>query len=71
MPPRSSATLPAWAVSPEVALRAAGVTEAAGLTNAEAARIRAAVGPNELAAEESTPMWRLVLAQFDDMLVKV
>ena len=28
-------------------------------------------GPNELDKEEGTPLWRLVLAQFDDLLVKI
>jgi magnesium-transporting ATPase (P-type) len=71
MPPRSAAPPPAWAVSPATAAAAAGVDPVAGLSAGEAAARRAQVGPNELAQDPPTPMWRLVLAQFDDMLVKV
>ena len=37
----------------------------------EAQERLAAEGPNELAAEPGTPLWRLVLEQFDDALVKI
>ena len=70
MPPRT-ATLPAGAVAPDAAAAASGVDPDVGLSSAEAARRLAAHGPNSLAQEPPTPMWRLVLAQFDDMRVKV
>ena len=34
-------------------------------------RSRARYGPNELEKEEGTPLWKLVLEQFDDLLVKI
>jgi len=69
--PRPAAPLPPWAVSAAAAAAAAGTDPDAGLTEGEAAARRAAHGPNELARDPPTPMWKLVLAQFDDMLVKV
>jgi hypothetical protein len=71
MAPRSAPPAPAWAVTPAAAAAAAGVDPDAGLSAAEADARRARFGPNELARDPPTPMWRLVLAQFDDMLVKV
>ena len=59
-----------WALEPDDAARAAGVEAARGLDAAEVAARRAAHGPNELEHEPPTPLWRLVLAQFDDMMVK-
>jgi hypothetical protein len=35
------------------------------------AQARSRYGRNELQPEESTPLWKLVLRQFDDLLVKV
>ena len=60
-----------WTLSAEDAARALGVDPALGLDSGEVERRRDAVGPNELSREAATPLWRLVLAQFDDMLVKV
>src|SRR5688572_12208272 len=40
-----------------------------GLTSAEAARRLAQAGPNELRATPPTPLWRRLLAQFQDPLV--
>ena len=42
-----------------------------GLTTAEAYRRQNIVGLNELEKEKPTPMWKLVLEQFDDYLVKI
>ncbi len=42
-----------------------------GLSPAEVERRLAEEGPNELEAEPGTPLWRLVLEQFDDVLVKI
>lgn len=42
-----------------------------GLSSAEVQKRRAEFGPNELDKEEGTPLWKLVLQQFDDLLVKI
>jgi Ca2+-transporting ATPase len=42
-----------------------------GLTSAEVLKRRAQYGPNELDKEEGKPLWKLVLQQFDDLLVKI
>ena len=61
-----------WTHSAQEAARALGVDPSLGLdSKTEVERRRAAVGPNELSREDATPLWKLVLAQFDDMLVKV
>ena len=60
-----------WTLSAQEAAAALGVDPALGLDSAEVERRRDAVGPNELSREAATPLWKLVLAQFDDMLVKV
>ena len=46
-------------------------TSAEGLTTAEAEDRAAKHGPNELQKEPATPLWKLVLEQFDDALVKM
>ena len=51
--------------------RALGVDPAAGLADDEAAARLRQYGRNELRAEPPTPAWRLVLAQFDSVLVIV
>jgi hypothetical protein len=42
-----------------------------GLSTQEVAKRRQQHGYNELEKEPPTPLWKLVLEQFDDMLVKV
>ncbi|TPP62814.1 Calcium-transporting ATPase [Fasciola gigantica] len=42
-----------------------------GLSDEQVKRQAAKYGPNELPAEETKPLWRLVLEQFDDLLVKI
>lgn len=42
-----------------------------GLSDAAVAKAQALYGFNELVQEESTPLWKLVLEQFDDLLVKI
>ena len=42
-----------------------------GLTDSEVEEKRKKYGYNELTAEEKTPLWKLILTQFDDSLVKV
>ena len=62
---------PAWSHNvQEVAVHhGANVTQ--GLPDAAVEEKREKYGYNELTAEEKTPLWKLVLAQFDDSLVKV
>ena len=42
-----------------------------GLSEVEASRRLDVVGLNELEKEKPVPMWKLVLEQFDDYLVKI
>jgi Ca2+-transporting ATPase len=42
-----------------------------GLTTSAADAAREKYGANELTKEDATPLWKLVLEQFDDVLVKV
>ena len=49
--------------------RALGTDLEHGLTSAEAARRLAAEGPNELRSTPPVPVWRRVLAQFQDPLI--
>ena len=69
MPPRRPPP-PPWTLAPAAAAAAFKTDPVAGLTPVDAAARLARDGPNELEREPATPMWRLVLAQFDDMLVK-
>jgi magnesium-transporting ATPase (P-type) len=45
------------------------VTEEKGLSSAQVAAARERYGPNELRQGEKTPLWKLVLEQFEDPLV--
>lgn len=47
------------------------VNQNRGLTDSQVAANRSVFGANELPPEETTPFWRLVLKQFDDLLVKI
>ena len=49
--------------------RALGTDLEHGLTSAEAARRLAAEGPNELRSAPPVPVWRRILAQFQDPLI--
>lgn len=42
-----------------------------GLSDEQIKILNAKYGPNELPAEEGKPLWQLILAQFDDLLVKI
>jgi len=42
-----------------------------GLTSAQVEKLTEQFGLNELEAEEKTPIWKLILEQFDDLLVKI
>ena len=47
------------------------VDPAVGLSDRAVALARRKYGPNEIPAEPGTPFWKLVLKQFDDLLVKI
>lgn len=59
------------AASVAACLAAYGSSIERGLTDAQVLESRAKHGSNELDKEEPTPFWKLVLAQFDDVLVKI
>mmetsp|Transcript_3788 Transcript_3788/g.11224 ORF Transcript_3788/g.11224 Transcript_3788/m.11224 type:complete len:1060 (+) Transcript_3788:133-3312(+) len=60
-----------WAQTAAQVLKGHGVTVDKGLSSAKVAKLREKYGPNELEKEEGTPLWKLVLEQFDDLLVKI
>ncbi|XP_008790244.2 calcium-transporting ATPase 3, endoplasmic reticulum-type isoform X2 [Phoenix dactylifera] len=61
----------AYAKSIAEVLEAFGVDPAKGLTDAQVAEHAQIYGRNVLPQEESTPLWKLILKQFDDLLVKI
>jgi len=69
-PAPESAT--AWhTLSPDEVVRLLSTDPAEGLTAEEAARRLAEHGPNRLEERESTPPWRIFLAQFKDFMIYV
>ena len=60
-----------WAATTDKVLRAHKVRTEDGLSDAQVTVLREKYGPNELDKEEGTPLWQLVLDQFDDLLVKI
>ncbi|KAL6005654.1 Calcium-transporting ATPase 2, endoplasmic reticulum-type [Asimina triloba] len=62
---------PAWAWSVEQCLKEYNVKLDKGLSSHEVEKLRERYGWNELIKEKGKPLWRLVLEQFDDMLVKI
>ncbi|GLC38681.1 carbonic anhydrase [Pleodorina starrii] len=42
-----------------------------GLSDTDVFKARSRYGRNELSPEEATPLWKLILKQFDDLLVKI
>lgn len=64
-------TFPAWARTVDEVLEHHDVAVGAGLSAAEVETRRARWGFNELEKAPATPLWKLILAQFDDTLVKV
>ena len=60
-----------WSASASDVLASYGVSEKKGLSKSQVAKARAEYGSNELDKEEGTPLWKLVLQQFDDLLVKI
>lgn len=63
--------MPEWSETTAQVLKSHGVSAKSGLSASQVARLTAEHGKNELAQEEATPLWKLVLAQFDDLLVKI
>lgn len=61
----------AYAKSVTEVLEAFGVDPAKGLTDAQVAEHAKLYDRNVLPQEESTPIWKLILKQFDDLLVKI
>ncbi|OEU12112.1 calcium ATPase [Fragilariopsis cylindrus CCMP1102] len=67
----SSNTLP-YQVTVEEVLKNHGHTDLkSGLSTDRVHALRATYGSNELEKEERTPLWKLVLEQFDDKLVQI
>lgn len=62
---------PAWAQSVEQVADHYRVDLQGGLTDDQVAAAREQYGRNELEKQPGKPLWKLVLEQFDDMLVKV
>jgi len=60
-----------WTRTPEEVLKYFNVTEDRGLSDDQVKRAQEKYGPNELPAEEGKPLWKLILEQFDDLLVKI
>ncbi|KAJ4755752.1 Calcium-transporting ATPase [Rhynchospora pubera] len=61
----------AYAKSVSEVLAAFGVDPTKGLSDSQAADHAKIFGRNVLPQEQSTPFWKLVLKQFDDLLVKI
>ncbi|XP_055352795.1 calcium-transporting ATPase sarcoplasmic/endoplasmic reticulum type-like isoform X3 [Paramacrobiotus metropolitanus] len=61
----------AHAKSPEEVIRYFGVDPENGLSDNQVRDNQQKYGLNELPAEESKPLWALILEQFDDLLVKI
>ncbi|KAG2535504.1 hypothetical protein PVAP13_9NG119300 [Panicum virgatum] len=61
----------AYAKSVAEVLEAFGVDRTKGLTDSQVEQHARLYGKNVLPQEESTPFWKLVLKQFDDLLVKI
>ena len=70
MAPGSAEVVPAWALPAEEVLKGHGVALEAGLSSGEVEARRAKFGWNELQKAPGTPLWKLILEQFNDTLVK-
>lgn len=69
--PMEEKPFPAWSWSVDECLEEYGVKLEKGLSSNEVQKRREKYGWNELAKEKGKPLWKLVLEQFDDMLVKI
>ncbi|KAJ8748477.1 hypothetical protein K2173_003373 [Erythroxylum novogranatense] len=63
--------IPAWSFSVDQCLSEFHVKLEKGLSASDVEKHRERYGWNELVKEEGKPIWRLILEQFDDMLVKI
>ncbi|MQL72468.1 hypothetical protein Taro_004802 [Colocasia esculenta] len=61
----------AWSWSVEQCLKEYGVRLEKGIASYEVEKRRERYGWNELVKEKGKPLWRLILEQFDDVLVKI
>lgn len=59
----------AWTKSTDEVLSHLQVDASKGLSNAQVEERRAKYGSNELAEQDPTPLWQLILDQFKDQLV--
>jgi Ca2+-transporting ATPase len=62
---------PAWSKTVEECVKHYDVEVSKGLSKSDVERKRKKYGWNELQKEPGKPMWKLVLEQFDDTLVKI
>ncbi|CAN6284691.1 unnamed protein product [Urochloa humidicola] len=62
---------PAWARTPSECLAELGVSADRGLSSEEAAERLQRYGPNELERHAPPSVWKLVLEQFEDTLVRI
>ncbi|CAF4392922.1 unnamed protein product, partial [Rotaria sp. Silwood2] len=60
-----------WTKTKEDVAAFYNVEETKGLSEERVKRDLERYGPNELPAEEGKPLWKLILEQFDDLLVKI
>ncbi|CAF1123603.1 unnamed protein product [Adineta steineri] len=60
-----------WAKTREDISTYYSVDETTGLSEERVRQDLEKYGPNELPAEEGKPLWKLILEQFDDLLVKI
>lgn len=62
---------PAWARSVDQCLHEYRVNPSSGLSDVDVHKRRESHGYNELEKQKGKPLWKLVLEQFDDTLVKI
>ncbi|CAF4387438.1 unnamed protein product, partial [Rotaria sp. Silwood2] len=60
-----------WTKTKEDVVNFYKVDEKLGLTEERVTQDLEKYGPNELPTEEGKPLWKLILEQFDDLLVKI
>jgi P-type Ca2+ transporter type 2C len=70
-PDRPAPVFPAWARTPSECLAELGVSADRGLSSEEAAARLQRHGPNELERHAPPSVWKLVLEQFNDTLVRI